>query len=143
MSFKMNELSNKERTVLAYGIWGIVVVINLLIVLPAAMKIIHAGTDMSHLSSIGGQTVAEAYYQMHGQVYIGFGRIIMAVDFVIGLVLSLFGWYIYQPIIEERKIKVLENQNTSIDQHMGFCPKCGKERKGNDRFCQKCGHEYE
>ena len=79
----MNSLSEKGKTRLGIAVLLISVIVFGLIITPAGFMIAAAGSEMAGIRSVGGNSVAEAYYQLHGVVYISMGIIIACVSLVI------------------------------------------------------------
>ena len=55
-----------------------------------------------------------------------------AVYIFIGLLLSVFGWHIWR-----------SNRETKKKDSGWVCEECGNKIDKNDRFCSKCGIEFE
>lgn len=88
----MNNLSEKGKARLGIAILLISVVVFGFIITPAGIMISNAGAEMVDIRSVGGNSAAEAYYQLHGEIYASMGRIIACISLVIcfaGIVYSV------------------------------------------------------
>lgn len=79
----MNNLSEKGKARLGIAILLISVIVFGFIITPAGIMISNAGAEMADIRSVGGNSVAEAYYQLHGEIYASMGRIIACIGLVI------------------------------------------------------------
>ena len=79
----MNSLSEKGKARLGIAILLISVIVFGFIITPAGFMIAAAGSEMAYIRSVGGNSVAEAYYQLHGEIYASMGIIIASVSLVI------------------------------------------------------------
>ena len=79
----MNNFSEKGKARLGIAILLISVIVFGFIITPAGIMISSAGSEMADIRSVGGNSVAEAYYQLHGEVYAAMGRIVACISIVI------------------------------------------------------------
>lgn len=126
----------------------------------AGHNIINAGEAMVRLRSVGGTSLAEAYYQLHGEIYIGIGNALangVAVILITGILLSL--WLVYpvlsfkkaadaqshpspqtDPIPPQREAQSTEGKNS---QNTISCTACGSPLPAEAAFCSTCGCKIE
>lgn len=142
------QISYQNRALLAIALFFITLIV-FGIVMAMGITIIEAGNEMTELRSVGGNSIAEAYYQLQGQVYCGFGGLIL----LIGSVLWLSGWGAVGWIIVDanrQKISRAANPGGSAVQgksgSMGTnaacrnrCGQCGAPLSGESDFCTECG----
>ena len=133
----------------------------------AGSSMAEAGDRMSRLSSVNGNTVAEHYYKLHGQVYEAMGSAIansIAIVLIAGIVIS--AWLICPVIIEHksdikkkatevrdtthRVAQAIKNENpatttshetTHSAASVPICTNCGATLSPGTVFCTQCGNK--
>lgn len=115
----MNNLSGKGKERLGIAILLISVFVFGFIITPAGIMISNAGAEMADIRSVGGNSVAEAYYQLHGEIYESIGRIIAC----IGLVICFAGITYSILLLQARKdtVKAMDNESKMETDDMKEC----------------------
>ena len=106
----------------------------------AASEIEKWGGNMSELRSQSGNSVAEAYYQYHGRIYIGQSKLITAIGSII-CVLGIAGtgailWSALKKKTASVTTDAIASQNVQAN-----CPQCGEVIVASSHFCTKCGYK--
>lgn len=142
------QISYQNRALLAIALFFITLIV-FGIVMAMGITIIEAGNEMTELRSVGGNSIAEAYYQLQGQVYCGFGGLIL----LIGSVLWLSGWGgVCWMIVDANRPKssraanpggaAVQGKSGSMGTNAACrnrCGQCGAPLSGESDFCAECG----
>ena len=105
------------------------------VVSDAGKEMILDGYRMSRLRSVGGESLAEAYYQIHGEIYASMGEVLVNSVFLVliaGILIAI--WIIYPVIVE----KISETSPVTSNEKT-FCTQCGAELISGTEFCTQCG----
>lgn len=153
------QMSNNKRVVLAVLLFFFSIIVFGVIIAPAGFSIAEAGKEMTYVRSVGGNSIAEAYYQLHGEVYVGFGNVIACIGVVFCLVGCFISGWILKPVITSNKSKIetftndvkgrvtratqeltkpATHYNTANDATKK-CSNCGSQLEDDSAFCTKCG----
>ncbi|MEE0866072.1 MAG: zinc ribbon domain-containing protein [Clostridia bacterium] len=98
----INKKTNKNIVILKVVVFIIAVVVVIMF-FNGAESVENAGMKMSNLRSVGGETVAEAYYQYYGTFLGGLSTVIKGLGITCGVIILYIG----------SKLKVYEdNKNT-------------------------------
>lgn len=128
----MNNLSEKGKARLGIAILLISVIVFGFIITPAGIMISNAGSEMADIRSVGGNSVAEAYYQLHGEVYAAMGRIIACVSIVIcivGIVWSVLLLKASKDTLKAMSADIRTATNDVKDRTIRAAHELAKERK--------------
>ena len=128
----MNYLSEKGKAKLGIAILLISVIIFGFIITPAGIMISSAGSEMADIRSVGGNSVAEAYYQLHGEVYAAMGRIIACISIVIciaGIVWSVLLLKASKDTLKAMGADIKTATNDVKDRTIRAAHELSKERK--------------
>ena len=123
----------------------------------AGKEMIEYGNEMARLRSQSGTSVAEHYYQLHGEIYAALGSAIangIAVVLIVGIAITL--WLIYPVIVEHKsqiKNKAIELKDTTQRVAQAISNEAAnahtkkiepvttdtEESNTNKLFCTQCG----
>lgn len=156
------------------GIFGIFFSIGAFVgMMTAGIQMNDFGEEMSFLRSVSGDSLAEHYYRLNGEIYSCFGDAIIGASFLVlllGLSLSvLFFCSVLHENRAEIMAKVSETQDTTqrtaqpkeiyatnannvrvsdnlpqpVIERRRFCVQCGAEIINGTKFCAKCGNKVD
>ena len=100
------QMTNRARVLLAILLFLFSVIVFGAIIAPAGFSVAEAGKDMTRLRSVGGNSVAEAYYQLHGEVYYGLGNIIACIGVALCLGGCFCSGWVLTPVFCSNKTKI-------------------------------------
>ncbi len=104
----------------------------------AGFSLYSEGKELSSIRSVGGNSIAESYYQSIGKYGIAYGTISFAFGLgVISISLGLGGRMLFD---DSEVTNKAENQNKILDApNLITCPNCNNPCSSHAVACPKCG----